>query len=165
LQGEVVPSLPDEWVTHLNDPVSARIGSADADGRPSICRGLGTRIEDDGSVCVAFSRKAGQEVAEAIGQTGHVSVVWARPTTHRTLHLKGRDGRVTPADAAMVAHTFEHMECFAREIETLGFTREQVTLTWYAVAPDDLVVVRFGIAGAWNQTPGPGAGAPIDLRA
>jgi hypothetical protein len=160
-----MPSLPDEWVAHLNDAVSARIGSAAADGRPSICRGLGTRIEADGSISVAFSRTAGLEVADAIGQTGHVSVVWARPTTHRTLHLKGRDGRVAPADAAMVAHTFAHMECFAREIESLGFTREQLALTWYAVAPDDLATVRFTIAGAWNQTPGPGAGGPIDLRA
>lgn len=160
-----MPSLPDEWIAHLRDAVSARIGSADASGRPSICRGLATRIETDGSISVAFARPAGPEVAEAIGQTGQVSVVWARPTTHRTLHLKGRDGRIVPADADLVAHTHAHMERFALEIAPLGFAREQIALTWYAVSPGDLVAVRFSIAGAWNQTPGPGAGAPIDLLA
>ena len=42
---------------------------------------------------LAALHKAGVEVAGAIAQTGLVSVVWARPTTHRTLHLKGRDSR------------------------------------------------------------------------
>lgn len=158
-----MPRLPDEYLDHLRGPVSARIGSADASGRPSICRGLATRIEDDGTIRVAFARPAGPEVAEAIAQTGRVSVVWARPTTHLTLHVKGRDGCIAPADETLVAHTFAHMERFALEIATLGFTREQIAQTWYAVAPADLVEVRFSIAGAWNQTPGPGAGAPIDL--
>jgi hypothetical protein len=158
-----VPSLPAEWIGHLASGVSHRVGSVDASGRPAIGRGLAAEVDAAGVVTLLVSRAACADVIDAIGQTGHVSAVFARPTTHRTLHLKGRDARVAPAGPELQPLLEARREAFIAEVEPLGFTREQLMGSWYGGGHDDTAVVRFTICGAWNQTPGPGAGAAVAL--
>jgi hypothetical protein len=90
--------------------------------------------------------------------------VLAVPFSHRTLHLKGNDAELIgtePSHHDLMARRFDE---FAAQLRPLGFTREQLAANWYRVGEGNLVVVRFGLSGAWDQTPGPGAGQPVELR-
>lgn len=158
-----MPTLPTDWMTLVAAGVSHRIGSCSADGRPGICRALAADVDKAGQVLVLVAGEAGPDVLDAIRETGQVALVLALPQTHRTLHLKGRDGRVGPAGPEHESLLNARRVAFIRQLEPLGFTAEQLLKSWYSVRDGDLMCVRFTIAGAWNQSPGPGAGAAVGL--
>jgi hypothetical protein len=158
-----MPTLPPEWIAHFASGVSHRIGSVSAGGRPAICRGLAAQCDPQGQVGVFATRTTSAAVLDAVAETGWVSLVMAGPQTHRTLHLKGRDARVEAAGNAFDALVAARRDAFAAQIAPYGFTPDQVLKSWYHFDPGDLFVIRFSIVGAWDQTPGPGAGNPIEL--
>jgi hypothetical protein len=159
-----MPRLPSTWTDHLSAGVSLRLGSCSRQGEPAIGRGLAAELLPDGRVRVLVEGQACSEVLDCVRDSGQISVVMALPSTHRTLHLKGRDGSVcsaeTPADHALLQL---RLEAFARQVAPLGFTRDTLVANWYDVRKGDLWAVSFSIAGAWDQTPGPGAGQPLEL--
>jgi hypothetical protein len=110
-------------------------------------------------------RDAGPRVLDAIRETGQVAALMISPETNRTLHLKGRDAVVEPVDAAAAAALLdERRAALAHSLRSDGFPPDSPILAgWYAVRDGDLYAVSFTPWGAWDQTPGPGAGAPVEL--
>jgi hypothetical protein len=156
--------LPRDWTDHLSAGVSLRVGSCNLRGEPAIGRGLATELLSDGRVRVLMEGQACAEVLQGVSETARVSVVMGLPSTQRTLHLKGGDCVVssaeTPADHRLLQ---QRLELFARQVAPFGFAREDLVANWYDVRKGDLWAVEFSVSGAWNQTPGPGAGQPLDL--
>ena len=155
-------TLPPELIEFLGTGVGHQIGACDRAGRPSICRALGATVDAQGHVVVMLSGESGYEVLDAIRETGLVSAVFVQPSTYRTLHLKGRDAQVAPAASEHRALIPARREAFLQQIAHYGFTRDFV-MAWYTVPDDQLMAVTFTPIGAWNQTPGPGAGGAIEL--
>ena len=159
-----MPRLPPEWTDHFSAGVSMRLGSCDRQGEPAIGRGLAAELLPDGRVRALVEGQACSEVLACVRESGQLSLVMALPSNHRTLHLKGRDGVVdsaeTPADHALL-HL--RLDAFAKQVAPFGFTRETLVTNWYDVRKGDLWAISFSIAGAWDQTPGPGAGQPLEL--
>jgi hypothetical protein len=159
-----MPQLPPEWTEHFSAGVSLRVGSCSRDGEPAIGRGLAAELLPGGRVRVLLEGQACIEVLDGVRETGRISLVMGLPSNHRTLHLKGGDGIVssaeTPADHALLQ---QRLDAFARQVAPFGFSREDLVANWYDVRKGDLWSVEFGISGAWNQTPGPGAGQPLEL--
>lgn len=158
-----MPRLPPEWHAHIEGGVSHRVGSCDRDGQPALCRALAAEVLDDGRLRVLLDRAAGREVVQAVEQTARVAVVMGMPTTHRTLHVVGRDAVVAPASPSLRPLLVARSEAFVRQIEGFGFARETVLRHWFRVPDEDLVSLTFTLGGAWDQTPGPGAGQPVEL--
>lgn len=158
-----MPHLPPEWLPHFSAGVSHRLGTCSRNGRPGICRALGADVLPDGRVIVLVAREAGSQALEAIRETGRVALVLALPFTHRTLHLKGDDAEEIETQPEHHALLEARLDAFVKQIGPFGFTREQLTDTWFAVGEGGLVVVRFSLSGAWDQTPGPGAGQAVAL--
>lgn len=158
-----MPHLPPEWITHLAAGPSHRVGSCAADGRPGIGRALATESLPDGRLRVLMGRDAGADVLDAIQATGQVAVVLGLPTTNRTLHVKGRDARVTPSGPEDQALLHQRFEAFMAQLEPFGFNRDAVAQNWYLVQQAGLCRITFTISGAWNQSPGPGAGQVVEL--
>ena len=158
-----MPTLPPEWIAHIASGVSHRLGSCSRNGRPGICRALAADVLPDGRMLVLTAGTLAAEVLESIRETAHVAAVFGRPMTHRTLHVKGRDACVAAApqhEALLVARR----EAFLVQVAPFGFTRESMMGSWYGVPADELMSVTFTISGAWNQSPGPGAGQAIELQ-
>lgn len=159
-----MPRLPQEWVDSFPTMTSYRLGACDTAGRPSVCRALAARLEPDGTVLTLVSRVAGRVVLAAIEATGQVAALMVSPVTNRTLHLKGRDARVEPATPAQAALLESHRAALATSLRADGFLQDSpVIANWYGIPVGDLMAVRFTPWGAWNQTPGPGAGEPVEL--
>lgn len=159
-----MPTLPPEWLPHFANGVSHRIGSCTAAGEPRICIALAADVLDDGRVLVLLGARTGRDVLAAVRETGQVALVLSQPMSHRTLHLKGSDAEVAAAQPAHAALLGTRLDSFVDALAPFGFCREQVASTWYAVRDNGLMTVRFTATGAWNQTPGPGAGEAVGLR-
>ena len=155
--------LPPDWAAHLESGVSHRLGSSHADGRPEICRGLAARALPDGRIELVLNAEVGRPLLEAVAGSRRIAYVGSQPDTNRTLHLKG-------SDAERFQPTPEHLPLFARcrdrfiaRVEPFGFSADTITGFWFAVGLEQLAGIRFTPDGAWDQTPGPGAGQSIDL--
>lgn len=154
--------LDEEAAAFLHRPgVSITAASRDARNVPRIGRCLGCRVSADRRTVTVFVA-ASQYGAffDALAASRAIAVVFSLPSTHRTLQLKGVDAAVAPpapADAGLVAR---HVESFVEELAALGYPREVVRAAHWCESAE-LRAVAFTPAAAFEQTPGPGAGAPL----
>lgn len=155
--------LPARWIAHLGAGVSYRVGGCTPAGEPRLMRGVGGQVDGDGVVELLVPREAGAAVLAAVAATGHVAVAIGHPPTNRTLHLKGRDARIEAAGPGHEALLRDQRAAFARSVAPFGVKAEQLDHLWYHLGWRELECVRFMPYGAWDQTPGIGAGAAIEL--
>lgn len=160
---KTVPRLPAEWTDHVADGVSVQLGSCSAAGVPGICRALGAELRRDGSMRVLVARRHGPDVLDAIADTALLAAVLSSPTSHRTLHVKGRDATVQPAVPADAGLIRARRDALLRALQPLGPLNGVSMAPVYDAPIDEVFAVCFSLSGAWNQTPGPGAGQPIEL--
>jgi hypothetical protein len=155
------PILDPDNAAFIQTGVSIVASSRDDALTPSIARASGCLVSAGGSTVSIFAaRSQSTQLVADLGDGGRIAVVFSRPSTHRTLQLKGDDARVRPATRAEAATVEAYVEAFAREIATLGHTHEQAR-TLLAIRDDDLVAIDFTPNAAFEQTPGPKAGSPL----
>lgn len=158
-----MPQLPPEWAAHLESGTSHRVGGCHADGRPEICRALASRALPDGRIELVLNRKAASELLAAVGATGRIAYVSSQPDSNRTLHVKGSDAQTIPVTAAHMDILVRSRDRFVKRVEPFGFRPETIIAFWFEVPIEQLVGIRFTPSGAWDQSPGPGAGQVVEL--
>lgn len=110
-----------------------------------------------------LNAEVGRELLAAVRDTQRIAYVATQPDTNRTLHVKGLDAElltVTPEHMALLAGSRDR---FIPRVEPFGFSRERIIGFWFELGIERLAGIRFGPCGAWDQSPGPGAGQSIDL--
>lgn len=136
--------------------VAIVVATRDGDLRPEIGRGWAPRV-DGARVALCIASRAGSAMRANLEANGAIAVTCSRPTTYRTIQLKGTAvevGDPEPADEQRVA---EHVEAFMAEAQTLGVPPE---FRETSVA-GRLIAVTFAVEELYDQTPGPGAGARL----
>ncbi|HWI84130.1 hypothetical protein [Ramlibacter sp.] len=157
---EPVP-LPADLLALMERGVSVIVGSRDAQLRPSVVRAVGSRIEGGGSaVTVYLSRPQSRQVLQDIAANGHVAAVFSEPSTHKTVQLKATRAALRTADAGDRPHLDRYLASMEHEIELVGHARE-LTRAMLACELEEVVAVTFRPEHAFDQTPGPRAGAPL----
>jgi hypothetical protein len=153
--------LPPEFVAMIDKGVSAIASSRDLANRPSIMRAVGSAISaDGGQVTVYLARSQSRQLLDDVAATGQIAVVFSRPASHRTVQLKSSRASIRdalPADAAVLQRYVASME---QEIGQVGFGPTFVR-AMLAHPLDELVAISFEPEQAFDQTPGPKAGAPL----
>lgn len=134
------------------------VGTRDANLTPEITRGWGPTILPDGhtiDVCVSIS--AGAKTLENLGNFDEIAVTFHHTATYQTVQLKGRfleSGGLTSGDW----EAFERQKnIFLEQTKTHGVPLNIVSRLFTT----DLVRIRFVVHEAFEQTPGPGAGAKL----
>ena len=79
----------------------------------------------------------------------------SRPTTYRTVQLKGEVVSVREPTAEQLAAVDDHVEAFSREAEEVGL----MPGTGRRFLDPGLVAVTLAVRELYDQTPGPSAGA------
>jgi hypothetical protein len=157
-------SLPDEVAAFIQSGLSITVGSRDDRLIPSIAKGVGCRVEDEGRrVTVLVFAEAAEAVMRDIAHNRHVAVVFTRPSTNRTVQLKGHDALPVPAGPAEAALVRRHLALFADDLRLLGWQPHYVN-TLFLHDWSQLMAIRFTPLSAFAQTPGPGAGARMPLQ-
>jgi hypothetical protein len=140
----------------LDGPVSVVLAACGDGLVVDLAQAFGGRVDGD-RVSVLVARSQAEDVLGLVTQTGAVAVTFSRPSSHRTLQLKGRDARVEPVTPDDLAAWRRYRAAFADELASVGFggAYAEAMLT---VDEADLVAVRFSPAAVFVQTPGPDAG-------
>ena len=156
--------LSPEHIALIDSGVSVIVASRDAQLRPSLMRGMGSRISADGAQITVFLRPSQSQVLLADLQAGGpIAVVFSHPPTNRTVQLKASGARtraVEPSDQAALRRYRVAVQHF---IGLLGFGPDFVA-AMLSAPPDDLVAIEFTPEAALDQTPGARAGTPLPAR-
>ncbi|HEY9197953.1 MAG TPA: hypothetical protein VIR60_01225 [Gammaproteobacteria bacterium] len=148
-----------DFLTHH---VSILVGSCSADCIPSVVRAYGCRVASDRrSVTVFLSVAQSQAVLRDLRAGGAIAVVFSRPTTHGTLQLKGARARIAPLDDDDREVMRAYGRSFREEIDAVHF-HGVFSEAIMSGTEDEAVAVTFTPNAAFEQTPGPSAGQPLD---
>ena len=143
--------------------VSAIVASCSMALQPSIMRAVGSHLSADGRcVTVYLRRSQSRQLMQDIEAGGGLAVVFSEPPTHRTLQLKARQASLRPAsptDQPQLARYLASMQC---ELAQVGYGPE-FAAAMLSAPLEDVVAVQFTPESAFDQTPGPRAGIPLDV--
>ena len=136
--------------------LSLLAATRDARLAPALCRCGGARLGDDNILRVAVAMPEGTRSVADIESTGMIALTGARPTTYRTLQVKGRDARrvVWPELEEVV---LAHRAAFVAEVVGIGLPRDLAPAMWSS----RFVAVGFTPEEIFDQTPGPSAGRSL----
>lgn len=153
--------LPDDLLAAMARGVSVIVGSRDPAGRPSIMRAVGSVVGEGGApITVFLARRQSAQLIADLQATGQVAVVFSQPSTHRTLQLKAGAVQMRPVTADDAPALAAYLASMEIEIQAVGLTRS-IARAMLAHQLSDLVAVSFTPEEAFDQTPGPRAGAPL----
>src|SRR5262252_5939669 len=154
-------ALTEDMIRMLSAGVAHQVGACTNAGRPVVCRGMAAQHEA-GRLLVIISADSGFEVLDAVRQNGNIALNVTLPANFRSLSFIGNDAVVRGSGAAWRPLVTERHEAFRRQLNHYGFPAEY-TNAWYSAPDEFLVAIRFTPMAARNQTPGPGAGNPVQL--
>src|ERR1700757_4286162 len=138
--------------------VATIVATRDDRMRPSLQRGWALAVSEDGrEVTVCVSAAPGSRIRDNLESNGAVAITCSRPTTYRTVQVKGEVVGIRDPTAEQRADAEAHADAFSREVEGLGLPRG----AGRRLFDTDLVAVTITAAELYDQTPGPRAGAPL----
>jgi hypothetical protein len=157
-------SLGPDHLAMIAKGVSAIVSSADLAGRPSIMRAVGSAVEPDAPgglrITVFLSRPQSRQLLLDIAATGRVAVVFSEPCSHRTVQVKASHVQVRAAGVADEPALAQYRLSMEHEVGLVGFGPEFVrAMLGYRL--EELVAVELVPEQAFDQSPGPRAGAAI----
>lgn len=153
--------LDHQIASFIQSGVSITLAGCEPTRMPSMSRGYACKLIDHGrAIGIILPRTQAFEALENIRLSGRVAVAFSRPTTNRTVQLKGIDARVVPFDPADEPLVQKHVDEFVPEALALG-TPEAMVRALLSYQRDDLVMVEFTPTSGFDQTPGPKAGHPL----
>jgi hypothetical protein len=153
--------LTDEICEFVTGGVSILLASRNAALMPSVARATGCRaLRDERETLrlIISATQAGQ-LLEDVRESGMISATFTLPKTHRTLQFKGNDAHIASIDAMDRVAIDAYRQAFATVIWPLGFADRFAQA--FLATPADEVAIEFTPAEAFQQTPGPAAGARI----
>ncbi|EER59644.1 conserved hypothetical protein [Acidovorax delafieldii 2AN] len=149
-------------IAMLAKGISAIVASRNAALRPSVMRAMGSHIRPDASLVTVFLRRSQSvQLLHDIESTGQIAVVFSEPFTHRTLQLKAPRARVRAAEPGDLPLLQDYRHSMQEEVGRVGYGPAYVAAMLSAPL-DDLVAVEFTPTAAFDQTPGPRAGRPVE---
>ena len=156
--------LPPQLAAMMARGVSVIVGSRDLSNRPSVMRAVGSLVEDEGrSITVFVSGAQSRQLVQDIAATGHIAAVFSEPSTHRTVQVKATRATLRNAGAADQPVLDRYLKSMEHEIQQVGIP-PPLTRAMLAHRIDDLVAISFVPEQAFDQTPGPRAGAVLGAK-
>jgi len=138
-------------------------GSADDEHNAHLAHGYACCIDADGAVRIYIDAQHAAALVTDIRCNGHVAVAFAHPGSEQALQLKAIDAEIIAADETATAAISHYCERLVAHIHSLGF--DEAMLRAFLEAPAEAVALRFKPYIAFDQTPGPNAGAKIEVIA
>ena len=153
-------ALDVELAAFIQSGVSIVVAGRDGELVGDVIRGCGCRVSADRQrVTVLVDPMRSDALLHDITSNGMIAVVFSRPSTHRSIQLKGTDARrvrVTAADRAVIDRS---LAAWVAELVSIGYSAE------FAAAvrghPERPVAIAFTPTAGFQQTPGPDAGTRL----
>lgn len=147
-----------ELAAFLQEGIGIEIGSRNERLEPSGARVVAVRVEDDGEHLVAFvPAEAASHVMRDLQTNGQAAIVFVRPPDERACQVKGIFSGVRDARDDEREEVLAQWDRWLDRLASIGLARGAFDHwpAWPCVA------IRVRANAIFNQTPGPGAGAPL----
>ena len=135
-----------------------QVATRDAHRMPEGLKAFCARLDpESGTATVHLPEEQGARTLANLRDNGAIAVTFCKPSTYRTVQVKGRVLEIrspTPEDDAHRPHFHEGM---ARELAHAGFNLSMARRIGHA----PYVCVTFTVEQLFDQTPGPNAGRPL----
>jgi pyridoxine/pyridoxamine 5'-phosphate oxidase len=152
--------ITDELHHFLASGLSILVGTADREGRPFAVRAVAARVEAGGTELVTFLPDAlSARVLADLRENPRLAVCFGRPEDHRTVQLKGSVLEVRAAEASDRECVERYRAAFAQTMAFIGMPPDLTMnfVLWPCQA------LRMRVEQVFSQTPGPNAGARLDV--
>ncbi len=150
--------IDSELASFLQEGIAIQLGTRNDRLEPSGVRVVAVSVEGDGTHLVAYVPDvSAHQVLPDLQSNGLAALVFARPPDERACQVKGTFAGARAATADERATVQAQWDRWLDRLTMIGLPRptfERWT-TWPCVA----ICVR--VNAIFNQTPGPGAGAPL----
>ena len=159
------PIIDAAQAAFMQGGVSITAASCGSQPFPSVSRLLACSVADDRRrLSVMVARSCAQELLEDIRHSGRIAIVFSQPSTNRTMQIKGDNAVPGVPDALLLEIVHRHGDAFVNEVAPLGFAPPLVR-SLLDFPDDDIVSITFTPNAAYDQSPGPRAGAPLHTGA
>jgi len=155
-------AISEELTAFVESGVSIQVGTRDHRLFPECVRAYGARVERGRREVTVFLPDATAASTLAnLADNGRIAVCFSRIEDHRSIQLKGKVVAVAPATPDDRPIVDRYRGEFVKNIAVIGLPpRISLRLNaWPCRA------VRFRVESLFVQTPGPGAGAPLEASA
>ena len=150
--------LSEEIAAFVGSGLAVVVATRDALLRPEIARGWGLEVASDRSaVTLCVSVAPGSPTRANLEQNGSVAITCSRPSTYRTVQLKGNAIELREPDEERLVRVREHLAAFVEEVWRVGVQREGAQ----SLLERDLVEATIALREVFDQTPGANAGARL----
>jgi hypothetical protein len=135
------------------------VGTVNADGEPHANRGWGlTVLPGDGDHIRLLLDADDPRALADLTAAGAIAITGADVRTLQSVQLKGRFVGSEPADDDDRARVRRFCDGFFGDVVAVDGTPRELL---ERLVPDDYVACTIAIGEVYDQTPGPGAGAPL----
>lgn len=142
--------------------VSLYVATCSAQLRPSATRAFGCRVvRETGRVTTWVSQPVAHRLLDDISGNGRLALVVSHIETCETLQLKALDADVKALDASDHKRIANYHDTFIEHAMTMGYP-EAMLRSMMQYRLDKLSSIDFTPSAVFAQTPGPGAGAPVN---
>ena len=153
------PLLGKNELNFIQDPVSIIVATRNARNEPHLMRALACRVEDDGRrIVVLLALVQALALVDDVADNGRIAVIFCRPTTDRGLQVKGDEARCVALRDDDGARLDAYREAMIGELQAIGYP-PPFTRALLARPGMRIVAIAFTPLAAYQQSPGPGAGA------
>lgn len=152
------PMIDQQLAGFLEGGVGIHIGTRDEEFQPNGARAVAVKVEDDGAHLIVYVTKvAAARLLPDLESNGQAAVVFSRPTDDRSCQVKGVFVSSRAARANERPFVMAQWDRFLEQLERVGIPRAAFEgwVTWPSLA------IRLRATALFEQTPGPGAGAPL----
>ena len=150
--------IDDELARFLASGLAITVATRDGDLQPDGAWAWAVRVGEGGTELTVFLyEEAAAAMLRNLETWPEIALVLDQPTSHRACQVKGRYVSSRRARAAERAEIERQVEAFRDDLEGIGLPRALNAgwRFWPAVA------LRVEVTDVFEQTPGPGAGAPL----
>jgi len=145
----------------ITSGVAIDIAARDTDLVPRFAVGCGCRADGAaGRVTVFTNRRQSRRLLSALERFPVIAVTFGRPSDHRSLQLKGDEVRLEALATGDAARMHAYVEDFVADMALFGATR-RLAAGYINLVVEETLAISFTPRVAFDQTPGPGAGARL----
>jgi hypothetical protein len=153
--------IDEELANFLECPGSLILATVDADGRPDAARAWGLEVLPD-RAHVRIQLGADSVLALAnIAARRSVAVTVTEMFTLRSAQVKGVPGPPAALRGSAMVHGEQHRAQFLANVVEVEQIPDEIPRR---LVPPAFVAVDMTVEEVYDQTPGPGAGAPLEIR-
>lgn len=157
----MAPRVPDGLVEFIESGVSILLGTRDDDLVPEAMRACGAVVDQTRTRLTVYAHtRVAERTLANLRANRQMAVTFSRAIDHHTVQLKGECVEMREADARDDAIVDAYKSRFVEQLYIVGMPRSITSR--FCVRP--AWALTLAIADIFVQTPGPGAGARMEVR-